>query len=75
MLLARDRPAEALAAFEATLRKEPNRYRAYAGAAEAAQRSGDKAKAKSYSAKLLAMVGSGTAERPELARARQIAAK
>ena len=75
MLLARDKPAEALAAFEATLAKEPNRYRAYAGAVEAAQRSGNNAKAKTYAAKLLAMVGGGASDRPELARARQLAAK
>src|SRR4029078_7846201 len=37
MLLSRGRNAEALAAFEAVLAKEPNRYRSIAGAARAAQ--------------------------------------
>jgi hypothetical protein len=36
MLLARGMPTEALAAFEATLAKEPNRFNAVAGAATAA---------------------------------------
>ena len=34
------RPADALAAFETTLKKEPNRYRALAGAADAARLDG-----------------------------------
>ena len=36
MLLQLNRPADALAAFEATLKKEPNRFRAVYGAAQAA---------------------------------------
>jgi hypothetical protein len=58
MLMERGRLADALAAFEATLAKEPNRYNAFAGAAQAAARLGDQAKAKAYSEKLLAMAGS-----------------
>ena len=38
MLLALNQPAPALAAFETTLKKEPNRYRALAGAVEAERR-------------------------------------
>ena len=37
MLIAAKRPADALAAFDITLTKEPNRYRALAGAVEAAR--------------------------------------
>ena len=44
--------AEALAAFEATIKKEPNRFNAIAGAAKAAERLGDQAKAKDYYQKL-----------------------
>src|SRR4029077_3173676 len=40
MLLERAMPNEALAAFEATLKKEPNRLGAYVGAAKAAEKSG-----------------------------------
>lgn len=52
MLLAAQRPKEALAAFELTLRHEPNRYRAIAGAATAAREAGDSAAARKYSAEL-----------------------
>ena len=40
MLIAAKRPADALAAFDITLTKEPNRYRALAGAVEAARADG-----------------------------------
>ena len=40
MLLEMHEPAQALPAFEATLQKEPNRFRALAGAARAARASG-----------------------------------
>jgi tetratricopeptide (TPR) repeat protein len=55
MLLERGLAQDALAAFEGTLAKEPNRYNAIAGAANAAQRLGDQAKAKRYSEKLVAL--------------------
>ena len=42
MLLERGMAKEALAAFEAMLKKEPNRLGAYVGAAKAAEKSGDK---------------------------------
>jgi hypothetical protein len=48
MLLELKKPAEALAAFESTLKKEPNRFRALYGAAQAAAASGDPGKAKKY---------------------------
>jgi tetratricopeptide (TPR) repeat protein len=54
MLLAMGRPAAALQAFEATLRHEPNRFRALAGAARAASEAGDRAAARKYSQQLLA---------------------
>ena len=71
MLLERGQTADALAAFEATLAKEPNRFRALAGAAAAAERSGDKAKARSYHARLADQANGSTSERPELAQARR----
>ena len=55
MLLDRGMPKEALAAFEATMAKEPNRFNAYVGAAKAAQALGDKAKAKANYEKLVAL--------------------
>ncbi len=48
MLLQLKRPQEALAAFEITLKKEPNRFHALAGAAEAAQAVGDTATMRKY---------------------------
>jgi hypothetical protein len=69
MLLELKRPAEALREFEASQVREPERFRGYAGAARAAARSGDTAKARTHYAKLVAMAGNGAA-RPELAEAR-----
>jgi Tetratricopeptide repeat len=70
MLLDRGMAKEALAAFEATLTKEPNRLGAYAGAANAAQKSGDKAKAQEYYEKVVAIAGDGDQARTEAADAR-----
>jgi hypothetical protein len=53
MLLEHGAYADALAAFEATLKKEPNRLVATAGAAKAAEKAGDAAKASAYHAWLL----------------------
>jgi len=75
MLLARGMTKEALAALEATLAKEPNRFNAFAGAAKAAELLGDKAKARSYYEKLIALAAEGNADRPELSAARQFLAR
>jgi len=53
MLLERGMAKEALGAFETTLRKEPNRFGAYAGAAKAAENSGHQAKARQYCEKIV----------------------
>jgi predicted Zn-dependent protease len=71
MLLERGMAKEALAAFEATQAKEPNRFRSYAGAAQAAEKIGDRAKAKSNYEKLVALANGSDADRPELAAARR----
>jgi hypothetical protein len=74
MLLELKRPAEALEAFEATLKKEPNRFRALAGAARAASLAGDAATAKRYSATLVAICARADGPiRPALADARKLA--
>ena len=57
MLLERGMAKEALAAFEATLKKEPNRLGAYVGAAKAAEKAGDNAKAREYYKKVVAIAG------------------
>jgi tetratricopeptide (TPR) repeat protein len=69
MLLEAKRPAEALKEFEASHTREPNRFRGLYGAAQAAQQSGDNAKAKDYFARLVDMAGRDAA-RPELVQAR-----
>lgn len=70
MLLARDKPAEALMAFEATMKKEPNRLGTYSGAAGAALKAGDMTKAKQYYAKVNAIADGGDDTRIEIAQAR-----
>ncbi len=75
MLLERGDAGDALAAFETTLKKEPHRFNATAGAAAAAAKLGDKAKATSYYEQLHALAGGTDADRPALADARQYLAK
>jgi tetratricopeptide (TPR) repeat protein len=74
MLLDRGMAKEALAAFEATMSKEPNRFNGYVGAAKAAQALGDTAKAKATYEKLVALAAGTDSERPTLAAARAFVA-
>jgi predicted Zn-dependent protease len=71
MLLDRGKANEALVALEATIKKEPNRFNAFAGAAQACERLGDKAKAKEYYQKLASLAGNADTVRPDLAAARK----
>jgi hypothetical protein len=75
MLLAHGSAKEALAAFEATLKKEPNRLGATIGAANAAANSGDLAKARQYHAAVAAPAANADPVRPEIADARAFMAK
>ena len=59
LLLELKRPAEALKEFEATLTKEPNRFRSLYGAAEAAKLAGDRHTARAYFQKLLEVAARG----------------
>jgi hypothetical protein len=74
MLLDRGMAKEALAAFEATKAKEPNRFNGYAGAAKAAEGLGDTAAAKANYEKLLALASGSDSDRPTLAAARAFVA-
>jgi len=74
MLLDRGMAKEALAAFEATMAKEPNRFNGYVGAAKAAQSLGDTTKAKAAYEKLVALAAGTDSERPALATARAFVA-
>jgi len=69
MLLLVNRPAEALGAYEPSSLHEPNRFRGYFGAAVAAQRSGDVAKARAYCARLVELSAGGD-PRPEVEQAK-----
>src|SRR5260221_5149815 len=70
MLLERGMVKEALAAFEATKAKEPNRFQSYAGAAKAANALGDKAVARQNYQQLVALTANADTERPEVAAAK-----
>jgi hypothetical protein len=70
MLLESGKPSEALAAFEATLKKEPNRLGATVGAAKAAEKAGDNAKAQEYYRQVVAIAGDADTSRTEVSDAR-----
>jgi len=53
LLLALNRPSEALKEFESTLTKEPNRFRSLYGAAESAKMAGERTTAQAYFGQLL----------------------
>ena len=65
-----ERAAEALKEYEAVLKIAPRRFNATAGAAKAADKAGDKAKARAYAMQLLEIAKNAEASRPELAWAR-----
>ena len=71
MLLDSGNTKEALTAFEATLKKEPNRLGAFTGAARAAAQLGDASKARQYFGKIVEQAGSGGGARTEVADARK----
>jgi tetratricopeptide (TPR) repeat protein len=70
MLLDRGMAKEALAAFEATKAKEPNRFQAYAGAARAAEKLGDKTAARQNYQQLVTLTANADAERREVVAAK-----
>jgi tetratricopeptide (TPR) repeat protein len=74
-ILESGKPADALREFEAVLVKEPNRYRAFAGAAQAAQRAGDTKKAAYYSTRVVEMTAAADSPRPEIAEAKRYIGK
>ncbi|MGH6952554.1 MAG: hypothetical protein ACREGL_00105, partial [Alphaproteobacteria bacterium] len=74
MLLELDEPAAALKEFEASHTIEPNRFHGLAGAARAAERAGDRSKAKDYYTRLVELAGSGEGERAALVRAKEVLA-
>jgi hypothetical protein len=73
MLLELKDPKAALVEFQKTMGKEPNRFRAIAGAAAAARQAGGHAAARTYSQQLLTICArADTPGRPELQTARAL---
>ncbi len=70
MLLESGKPAEALAEYEHSQVRDPNRFRTLYGAGESVAQSGNHDKARYYFSRLIDMAGSGN-PRPELEKARR----
>jgi hypothetical protein len=70
-LLADGQAAQALREFESVTAREPNRYRTLAGAAEAAEKAGERAKAARYYAQLAELTEAADTMRPEIESARR----
>ena len=75
LLLGMNEPAKALKEFEVSLQSARNRYRGFYGAAKAAERSGDREKARSYYERLVALCSYADTERPELVEAKTYLAR
>jgi tetratricopeptide (TPR) repeat protein len=72
MLLEADRAADALVEFEATIKKEPNRFRGLYGGARAAEAAGQRARAIALYKQLLQVASDPDTNRPELQHARSV---
>ena len=70
LLLALNQPAQALQAFEQSFKAAPNRFRGYYGAAKAAERLGDRTRARGFYEKLIALSSHADSDRLELTEAR-----
>jgi tetratricopeptide (TPR) repeat protein len=75
MLLERGMAKEALAAFEATLKKEPHRLGATLGVAKSAEKAGETDKARQYYAAAVALTENAEPVRDDIAGARAFVAK
>ena len=75
LLLELGQPADALREYEATLATDPNRFRSLFGAAQAAEQSGDMAKARRSYENLAALTAHADSQRPELQTAQAFLAK
>ena len=72
VLLKEGKAADALRGFETVLTKEPGRYRAFAGAMQAAERAGDAKKAGTFAERLIEQTSTADGPRPEIAQARRV---
>jgi tetratricopeptide (TPR) repeat protein len=70
LLLEMGQPAAALNEFETALKQTPNRFRAFCGAARAADSAGDRQKASEYFGKLVGLAQNADTERQEIREAK-----
>jgi hypothetical protein len=75
VLLKEGKAAEAMQGFETVLTREPNRYRAVAGAMQAAERAGDATKAAAFAERVVDQTSTADSQRPEIAQARRVLGK
>ncbi len=75
LLLELGKPAEALKAYEASLRRAPGRARSLFGAARAAELAGDQAAARRWYQRLLEVTAKGDGTRPEVEVAKKAVAR
>ena len=73
MLMVLNRPAEALAEHERSMKIDPNRFNGLCGARKAAELIGNREKAKIYFIQLLRSCAAGHSRRPELTHAHEVA--
>ena len=75
MLLDLNRPQEALEAYQADLKFNPNRFDGLYGAAHAAELAGKSDEANTYYTELLHVCAGSNSDRPELSHAKQLVAQ
>ena len=75
LLLEAGQPAAALKEFETALKQTPNRFRAFSGAARAAEAAGDRQKASEYFGKLVDLAKNADTERSEIRAAKAFLAR
>jgi hypothetical protein len=71
LLLAMNKPSEALKAYELDLKEHPKRFNGIYGAAIAAKKAGDDQKASRYFEELIELTKMSNSDRPEVEEARQ----
>jgi hypothetical protein len=72
LLMQAGKPADALREYEAVIAKEPNRLGPTAGAAQAAEKSGDATKASYFAKRVVAQTATADSTRSETAQAKRI---
>ena len=70
MLLQMNRPGDALAEYETSLKSNPGRFNGLAGAAQAAEKLGQQEQAEKFYGQLLKACAGSNSDRPELKKAR-----